>query len=127
MLTVPGTIKQLYNRFVLAKNSHSTCGGKKVKPRCNAVLYILSQVLHPPVESLCFKIRVIGSHKSLMNNQLCQKDVHFTTGLRAALPGNKAEMESHRKKTLWTNPTHPSPPHYTTEARRESDSSYVHV
>lgn len=48
-------------------------------------------------------------------------------GLCAALPGNMGKMESHREKTPRTDPTHPSPHHYTTEAHRESDSSYVHV
>lgn len=48
-------------------------------------------------------------------------------GLCAALPGNKAEMESHREKTLWSDPPHPSPHHSTTEAPGESDSSYVHA
>lgn len=63
----------------LCQNSHSTRGGEKAEPRCFAVLCIPSQVLHPQVESLCFYIGVIGSHKSLMNARLCQKDVHFTT------------------------------------------------
>lgn len=48
-------------------------------------------------------------------------------GLCEALPGNKAEVESHREKTQWTDPTHSSPLQYTSEAHRESDSSYVHV
>lgn len=48
-------------------------------------------------------------------------------GLCAALPGNKAEKESHREKALWTDHAHPSPLHYTAEAHRESGSSYVHV
>lgn len=75
---VPGMIKQLYSSVFSKTHMQHVKGQKKENQGTLQHCISLVKVLHPPVKSLCFYISVIGSHKSLMNIWLCQKDVHFT-------------------------------------------------
>ena len=119
-----------WNDLCLSQNSHSTCGrGLKKRKASGALLSCISSVkFFIPKSNHCAFISVwLAATRASRTPGPVRRMYISQPGLRTALPGNKAEMESHSGKTQWTDPTHPSPYHYTTEALRESDSSYAHV
>lgn len=105
-------------------------GGKKKKRKASgALLSCISSVKFfiPKLNHCAFISVWLAATRASRTPGSVRRMYISQPGIRTALPGNKAEMESHSGKTQWTDPTHPSPYHYTTEALRESDSSYVHV
>lgn len=121
--TLPGVINRLYGS-VLGK-AHMQHMDEKWELLCSAV-YPQSSFSSPGWIT-AFTSVWLAATRALWTSDSVKRMYISQPGLCAALPGNKAEKESHTEKTRWTDPAHPSPLHCIAEVYRESDSSYVSV
>lgn len=82
-----------------------------------AILYVSSQVLHPPAELQWFYISVIGSLKRFLTPGVSKGCTLHNLVFCVALLCSKSDEGSHRAKTLWVSSAHPSPLHWASESQ----------